>query len=196
MTGAAWLVRHGETEWSMTGRHTGHTDVGLTATGKQHARHLGRQLLHHRFALVLSSPMGRALETARLAGFGDRVEVEPDLGEWDYGAYEGISTAEIRMTVPGLDDLDPSCSGWRNHRGRRHPRRPGHRAHPDDGRRRPRLRARPLFSECWLLAGSVSDRRSDRRLALGTATLSVLGWERETPVIERWNVLMGRPLDR
>jgi broad specificity phosphatase PhoE len=185
-----WLVRHGETEWSKAGRHTGHTDIGLTATGQQQARRLGRQLRHHRFALVLSSPMGRALETARLAGFRDRAQTDRDLSEWDYGAYEGISTAEIRRTVPGW-------TIWT------HPVPDGE-AIDAVGVRADRVIVRIraakgdviVFGHGHLLRVLAArwiglPPSTGRRLALGTATLSVLGWERETPVIERWNVETG-----
>ena len=87
-----WLVRHGETDWSATGRHTSRTDVPLTAKGRREAASLFRLLDRPRFALVLSSPSGRARETARLAGFADAI-VADDLVEWDYGAYEGLTLA-------------------------------------------------------------------------------------------------------
>ncbi len=184
---AAWLVRHGETEWSKTGRHTGHTDVELTASGQQQARLLGRHLRHHRFALVLSSPLRRALETARLAGFSDRVEADADLREWDYGAYEGISTAEIRQAVP-------DWTIWTHDV-------PDGEAIETVASRADRVIARIRASEGDVLVfghGHILrvlgarwiglDPSIGGGLALGTATLSVLGWERETPVIERWNV--------
>ena len=96
-----WLARHGETEWTTTLQHTSTTDVPLTEVGEEQARALGAMLGDHEFALVLSSPMRRALETARLAGFGDRVEIDDDLVEWDYGDYEGRTTADIREERPG-----------------------------------------------------------------------------------------------
>ena len=96
-----WIVRHGETTWARLGRHTSHTDVHLTAHGRADGRSVGRRLEGQVFALVLSSPMSRALDTARLAGFGDRVEVTDDLREWDYGADEGRTTPEIRADRPG-----------------------------------------------------------------------------------------------
>jgi broad specificity phosphatase PhoE len=96
-----WLVRHAETEWSRSGRHTGRTDVPLTDAGLERARELGAKLGGHDFALVLVSPLERARETARLAGLGDRCQVREDLLEWDYGDYEGITTADIREQRPG-----------------------------------------------------------------------------------------------
>jgi probable phosphoglycerate mutase len=95
-----WLVRHAETEWSLSGKHTGRTDVPLTDAGRQRARELGARLRGRRFARVLASPLERARETAALAGFGDVCQVREDLLEWDYGAYEGITTREIRRTRP------------------------------------------------------------------------------------------------
>ncbi len=97
--GELWLIRHGETEWSRSGQHTSRTDLPLTPEGEQKARAAGRLLHGHKFALVLSSPMQRARETARLAGF--EPEVIDDLREWDYGAYEGRTTQEIRKDAPG-----------------------------------------------------------------------------------------------
>src|SRR5690349_15158375 len=96
----AVVVRHGETAWSASGRHTGATDVELTDEGRALARTLGATLAGGRFALVLTSPLRRARDTAALAGFPD-AEVDPDLVEWDYGDYEGLTTPQIRETVPG-----------------------------------------------------------------------------------------------
>ncbi len=95
-----WLVRHGETEWARLGRHTGRTDIPLTGIGRSQAGALGRRLDDHAFALVLTSPLARAADTARLAGFGALAQADPDLMEWDYGALEGRLTAEIRAEYP------------------------------------------------------------------------------------------------
>src|SRR5437868_3421847 len=94
------LVRHGETDWTLTGQHTGRTDIPLTEPGREQGRRLCREVSGHRFALVLSSPLSRALETCRLACLGDQVETTADLLEWDYGEYEGRTTAEIRAERP------------------------------------------------------------------------------------------------
>src|SRR5215210_8569589 len=92
------LVRHGETEWSRSGQHTGRTDIPLTDLGRRQALAAGSVLEGHEFARVLSSPLSRALETARLAGYGDVVETDDDLLEWDYGVWEGRTTADVRKT--------------------------------------------------------------------------------------------------
>lgn len=182
----AWLVRHGETEWARLGRHTGRTDVPLTETGRAQAATLGRRLAGHAFALVLTSPLGRAVDTAILAGFGDVAIRDPDLQEWDYGALEGRLTTEIRADYPG----------WTIWRG----------PWPDgetidqvaDRADRVIERLRSADGEALVFAHGHVLRvlaarwldlpAADGRLfALGTATISILGWEREAPVIETWN---------
>ena len=182
-----WLVRHGETEWARTGRHTGRTDIPLTETGREQARALAPRLAGHRFGLVLSSPRSRALETARIAGFGDAV-VDDDLCEWDYGAHEGRTTAEIRTEVPAWS----IWSGpW-----------PGGETVDQVGARADRVIVRCLdpgvdgdvllFAHGHLLrvlAARWVDLRAvgGAKFALGTATLSILGWERSIRVMELWN---------
>jgi len=94
-----WLIRHGETEWSASGRHTSSTDLALTAEGERKAAAVGRLLAGKTFALLLASPLRRALETCRLAGYS--AQVTPDLREWGYGSYEGLTTAEIQVQNPG-----------------------------------------------------------------------------------------------
>jgi len=96
-----FLLRHGETAWTLSGEHTGVTDIPLTDNGRAAARLLRPILAAENFALVLTSPLRRARETCELAGLGHVAAVEPDLGEWNYGEYEGITTAEIRRTRPG-----------------------------------------------------------------------------------------------
>jgi probable phosphoglycerate mutase len=185
-----WLVRHGETEWARLGRHTGRTDVPLTATGRAEARTVANKLAGRRFALVLSSPLSRALETAHLAGFRDRVETSDDLMEWDYGADEGRTTAEIRRDRP-------DWSIWRDG--------PLEGETADEVARRvdriiTRVRAAEgdvlVFAHGHLLrvlaARWLGEPPTEgRHYALSTATVSVLGWERENPVIERWNEACG-----
>lgn len=179
-----WIVRHGETEWSKTLKHTSYTDVELTEVGESVARGLVDRLPRD-FDRVLCSPMLRARRTAELAGFAD-VEIDPDLVEWNYGQYEGVTTAEIRESVPGW-------TTW---------------SHPSPGGESPgqvtlrcdrviaKLRAQGgktlvfghghslrALTARWL--GLVA---TDGRLfRLDTATVSVLSYERENPVIARWN---------
>ena len=100
---AILLIRHGETEWSLSGQHTGRTDIPLTDAGREHAQALGSRLAGRHFALVLTSPMIRARETQMLVGVGEYVEITEDLHELDYGEYEGLTTAQVRETRPGWD---------------------------------------------------------------------------------------------
>lgn len=180
------LVRHGETEWSRSHRHTGRTDVPLTERGQQEAMMLGARLRDRIFQRVLTSPLARATETCRLAGFADRAEARYELREWDYGGYEGRTTAEIRAEQPGW-------SVWRDGA-------PGGESPWDVGRRADRvlleLRAQTgdvlVFAHGHLLrvltARWLGLAPSEGRLfALGTAAICTLGHEREVSVISRWN---------
>jgi probable phosphoglycerate mutase len=180
------LVRHGETEWTISGQHTSRTDVPLTDAGREHARRIGQRLAGRRFAFVLSSPMQRALETCRLAGFGDVATTDDDVKEWDYGDYEGRTTADIRKQ-------QPDWSLW-------HDGVPNGETAAQVGERADRviacLRAIDgtsiVFSHGHFLrvlaARWVELAPTDgARFALEPASLSVLGWERETPVLTRWN---------
>lgn len=182
-----WLVRHGETEWSRDGRHTGRTDIPLTDTGRDQARMLAPRLAGHRFALVLTSPRSRASETARIAGFTD-VLVDNDLSEWDYGAFEGRTTAEIHAD-------DPDWSIWTGPW-------PGGETADQVEARADRVIARCLdpavngdvllfahghflrvMGARWVYLPAIGG----AKFALGTATLSVLSWERANRVIDTWN---------
>jgi broad specificity phosphatase PhoE len=182
----AWLVRHGETEWSRSGKHTGRSNIPLSDVGRDQARSVGSTLHGHSFALVLSSPMSRALDTAELAGFGDRARVDPDLCEWNYGEYEGITTPEIRRSVPGWTVWSHPIPGGET------PEEIGNRVDRVIDRMRAAEGDVLVFAHGHILR-VVAARwiglppRDGRRLALHTATISVLGWEHENAVIERWN---------
>jgi len=179
-----WLVRHGETEWSRSGKHTSTTDLPLTDRGEEVARALRERLRVVEFELVLSSPRQRARRTAELAGFTDVVEDE-DLAEWGYGEYEGVTTEEIRKSQPGW-------TVWS------HPTPGGERAE-DVAARLDRVLDRVREHDRVLAFGHGHSLRAlgarwigqpvteGRLFALDTATVSVLGHERETPVVVRWN---------
>jgi broad specificity phosphatase PhoE len=181
-----WLVRHGETEWARLGRHTGRTDIPLTERGRDQARALGRRRKGHRFGLVLTSPLSRAAETADLAGVGGVAIPDPDLLEWDYGAHEGRTTAEIRGDYP---DWTIWTGPW-----------PGGETVEQVGERADRVIRRLeeaegdalVFAHGHLLRVVAArwiglEPASGGRFELATATVSILGWERETRTIELWN---------
>jgi broad specificity phosphatase PhoE len=188
------LVRHGETDWSAHLRHTGRTDVPLTDEGRRQAERVGRALRGRRFALVLTSPLKRAAETCWLTGFGELAQARDELMEWDYGDYEGRTTLDIRREVP-------DWTIWRyGARNGETPEQVGARAdrvlgevHAIDGdivifAHGHFLR---VLSARWLgLAPS-----DGRLFALDTATISVLGYERETRVIQMWNEPAVRAAD-
>jgi broad specificity phosphatase PhoE len=111
MVSSAYVIRHGETEWSRSGRHTGRTEVPLSAQGEQNARRLAGALGEVRFSLVLTSPRGRARRTCELAGLGGSAATDPDLAEWDYGDYEGLTSAEILKARPGWELFRDGCPG-------------------------------------------------------------------------------------
>jgi broad specificity phosphatase PhoE len=180
------LVRHGETEWSRSGRHTGRTDVPLTEHGRAQAEAVGAALRDREFALVLTSPLGRALETCRLAGFGDRAEERDELMEWDYGAYEGRTTPEVRNERPGwtlwregvpegetVEQVGARVDGVLNEV----------RALDGDVLLFAHGHVLRVLTARWL--GLEPD--AGRLFALDPATISTLGWERETPVLQLWN---------
>ena len=180
-----WIVRHGETEWSASGRHTSVTDVPLTAAGEHAARAIGDRLAGTAFDLVLTSPRQRARRTAELAGFPD-AHVDDDLAEWAYGDYEGVTTATIRESVPGWTVWTHPC--------------PGGEDAAQVGTRLDRVVAKVRARGGRVLAfghGHASRVLAARWLAqpvgegrlfrLDTATVSVLGYEHEFPVVARWN---------
>lgn len=181
-----WLVRHGETAWSLSGQHTGRTDIPLTARGRQQAELLGRRLMQKQFALVLTSPLQRARETCELSGQGQRAISDVDLLEWNYGDYEGKTSAEIRKEVPGWTIWNSGVRGGESA--------------DEVGERVDRVIARALAAQGdvalyahghvlrilaarWLGLAATGG----RYLGLDTASLSKLGYERETQVIRCWN---------
>jgi len=187
-----WLARHGETEWSRTLRHTGRTDLPLTAAGEREARELREPLAAVSFDRVLCSPLSRARETCELAGLGDRAELRDDLLEWDYGDYEGRTSAEIHEDRPEWLLWRDGC--------------PNGETPADVGRRADRIIAElirmsdgpgggvtvAVFAHGHLLrvlaARWLDLPPGDGKLfGLGTATLSRLGWEHDYRVIQRWN---------
>jgi probable phosphoglycerate mutase len=185
-----WLVRHGETEWARLGKHTGRTDIPLTELGREQATAVAAKLVGHRFALVLSSPLSRALDTAHLAGYTKTVQPTADLLEWDYGADEGRTTAEIRVDRPGWSIWDAGPAGGETI--------------DDVAARVDRVIARVqaqsgdalAFAHAHvlrILAARWIDAqpRLGRAFELSTATVSVLGWERQQPTVERWNEACG-----
>ena len=180
------LVRHGPTEWSVAGRHTGFTDLSLTEDGRAAAARLRGRLADYDFALVLSSPLRRARETAELAGLGDRAEPDDDLHEYDYGAYEGRTTAEIQEERPGWFLWGDGVPGGET---------------PDQvGERADRVIARALAADgdvALFAHGHILRALGIRwielpaacagRLALGTAAVCELGTEHDRRVIHLWN---------
>src|SRR5579875_2481275 len=184
------LVRHGETPWSATGQHTGRTDLDLTPAGVQQAEDL-RPLLARPFYLVLSSPLSRARSTAELAGL-EPYELEPDLHEWDYGELEGLTTAEIRASLPGwqiwsgpwpggetADDVAARADGVLERVRRSGAGRVALVAHGHILR---------VLAARWLGEGPAAG----RLLALDTAAICELGWEHEAAVIRTWNLTASR----
>lgn len=181
-----YLVRHGETEWSRTHRHTSFTDVSLTDTGRCQARETGRRLAELDFSLVLCSPLQRARETCEIAGLIDRARLDDDLMEWNYGEFEGLTTREIRRGVPGW-------TVWTHG--------------PDGGESAAQVRTRVdrvidrageqsgnvvMFAHGHLLRALTArwiglEVPDGARFSLETGTISELGYEREQRVIARWN---------
>jgi probable phosphoglycerate mutase len=206
-----WLIRHGETLWSAEGRHTSRTDLPLTEHGRELAAKLGHYLAGTKFAAVLCSPMRRARETCEIAGFGDVAVLDDGLKEWDYGVYEGRTSAEIQAEIPGWNvwkDLivggetaeqvgaradgviaraiaaangptsqtrDPSTSSGQVM------------GHPGNGVARVALFAHAHILRILAARWVGLEARGGRYFALGTGSVSVLGWEREARVIQRWN---------
>jgi probable phosphoglycerate mutase len=186
-----YLLRHGETEWSLNGRHTGVTDIPLTENGRIAARLLKPILANVTFTLVLTSPLQRARETCELAGLGQFANVEPDLIEWNYGEYEGLTTEQIRSTRPGWSVFRDGCPGGES------PEQVG-------------ARADRVITKVHAAAGNVAlfghghftrvlaarwinlSANYGENFLLDTATLNVLGYYRESPAFMIWNAPLAR----
>jgi probable phosphoglycerate mutase len=181
------LVRHGETEWSLSGQHTGRTDIPLTENGRNVAKLLAPVLAKETFALVLTSPLKRARDTCELAGLADRAEIDGDLMEWDYGEYEGLTPKQIHAKAPGWMLFTDGC--------------PGGEAPAQVGARVDRVIARVhaaqghvalfahghifrVFAARWLGFPATAG----CHFLLDTATLNVLSYYRSIPALKRWNV--------
>ena len=186
MPGELWLMRHGETEWSRSGQHTSRTDLELTPEGERRAGNLKRALAGKQFAMVLSSPLRRALDTCRLAGF-EPTGLTRDLCEWDYGSYEGLTTAQIQKTAPD----------WTIWSGTP----PGGETAEQIGARVDRVIQKAagaggdvaLFAHGHVLRVLAArwlgmEPQGGRFFALSTGSISVLGWEREARVVASWNL--------
>lgn len=192
------LIRHGETEWSRTGKHTSWTDLPLTARGEEQARALRPLLAGRKVGLTLVSPLCRAAHTARLAGLEENVSTEADLREWDYGGYEGITTAEIHETRPGWELwTDGVAPGDAAHPGES-PEQIGARVDRVLARIEPELRDEDGGDVVLVAHGHVLRVLTARRLGLPpaagalfrleTATVSRLGTEHGRPALLAWNV--------
>ena len=190
-----WLLRHGATDWARSGRHTGRTDRPLLPEGEAEARALAPVLAPESFQAVLVSPLQRARQTCELAGLGREAQICDDLHEWDYGAYEGLTTAEIRRTVPGWTIRSHPCPQGESqeqvaHRCQRVIERALQLAGAD-GRVALFAHGHILRSlaGCWLGLGPAGG----ALLVLGTAGISVLGQEREQRALLRWNAPAAMP---
>ena len=183
-----YLARHGETAWTLSGQHTGRTDLPLTESGERNGRALGMRLRGLAFAKVFTSPLQRASKTCELAGFGSSAEIDPDLMEWDYGRYEGRRTAEILAEHPDWQLFRDGC--------------PGGESLAEIGARADRVVSRVravrgdvlLFSSAHFLRVLSArwlglEPAGGRNFFLGTASVSVLGYEHNLsePIIRLWN---------
>jgi broad specificity phosphatase PhoE len=186
-----YLVRHGETEWSLSGQHTGVTDISLTENGRAAARFLQPILAEESFALILTSPLHRARETCELAGFGDRAHVETDLMEWNYGEYEGLTPQQIHTKRADWMIFRDGCPSGES------PEQIGARvdrviakAHATDGNV-------ALFAHGHVFRVLVArwiglSSRAGQHFLLNTATLNILGYYRDTPALKIWNAPLHR----
>ena len=183
-----YLARHGETAWSITGQHTGRTDIPLTERGERNARRLGERLSGLTFAKVLTSPLQRARRTCELAGYADRCEVDPDLLEWNYGLYEGRTSADIHAETPGWQLFRDGCPGGES------PQQVGARADRVVRKVRALKSDVLIFSSGHFLRVFAArwvglEASGGRYFLLGTASLSALSYEHDLsqPVIRFWD---------
>ncbi|MCT0199088.1 histidine phosphatase family protein [Synechococcus sp. CS-1325] len=189
-----WLLRHGATAWARDGRHTGNTDLALLPEGEAEARALAPLLAELRFAAVLCSPLQRARQTCELAGLAQSASLCEELREWDYGAYEGLTTPEIRQEVPGWTVWTHGCEGGESieqveHRCQQVIEQAL--ALAENGRVALFAHGHILraLGGSWLGLGA----RGGGLLALNTGTVSVLGHERDRRVVLRWNAPTSGP---
>lgn len=181
-----WVVRHGETPWSREGRHTGRTDIGLTPYGERQSELLGRRLCERPFSLVLTSPLGRARETCKLAGYGSVAVEDADLYEWDYGAYEGLTTEQIRSRSPDWDVWSgeiPQGETVDQVRARADRAIAKAMAAPGDVLVFAHAHFLRLLGARWLGLAPTDG----RLFGLHPASVSILSREREHPVMTLWN---------
>ncbi len=183
-----YLIRHGETEWTLSGQHTGMTDIPLTKKGEEEAALLGKTLRGHPFEAVLCSPLRRAKETCAIAGFLNQAQLQPDLVEWNYGDYEGLTKVEIWKKSPGWDIFSNGA--------------PDGESLADITARANRVLTKilaiegdvALFSHGHFLRALAAcylrlTAQEGRLFALSPSSISILGFERERPVISLWNAL-------
>jgi broad specificity phosphatase PhoE len=186
-----YLLRHGETDWSLNGKHTGITDIPLTENGRKAARLLQPILAEETFALVLTSPLQRARETCELAGLGKHANVEPDLMEWNYGEYEGLTTEQIRLTRPGWSVFRDGCPGGES------PEQVGARADRVLVKVRAAKGNVALFAHGHILRALAArwinlSASYGEHFLLDTATINVLDYYRESPAFKIWNAPLVR----
>ncbi len=184
-----YLIRHGETQWSLSGQHTGITDLPLTENGRKMAKLLEPVLAKERFALVLTSPLDRARKTCELAGLGERAHIDNDLMEWNYGAYEGLTPKQIHAKEPGWMLFNDGCPGGES------PEQISARVDRVIARVRAVKGHVALFAHGhifrvlaarWLGLAAVAG----CHFLLDTATLNILGYYRGIPAVKRWNAML------
>ena len=181
-----YVVRHGATEWSRSGQHTGRTDLPLLAEGEEQARATGSLLSGIDFSLVLCSPLQRAQRTCELAGLLDRAVIDTDLQEWDYGDYEGVTTPTIRESVSGWTVWSGTCpNGETIEQVSTRADRVIERVRKESGN--VIVFAHGHFLRVLTARWCELDPVEGQRFILDPATLSILGWERETPAVRQWN---------